>query len=289
MTTVIATDLDRTLIYSMAAIRSTGPAGIPPLLCVEWLDGQELSFMTVAAATWLERCRSAAVLVPTTTRTLAQFARIELPGGPAPFAVTSNGGHLLVDGESDREWHSGVRRRIAASGAGLAEVVRELDVRANGGWVLNRKTADDLFCYLVVDLVTLPPTFLHDWTAWCNERGWVVSMQGRKIYALPRGLTKEAAVAEVLSRTGAGTLLAAGDGALDAGFLAMAAACIRPPHGELAETDWQAAHVEVAATPGVLAGEEMSRWLAERVGWRSDAEPSIITAIGTGPAGVGSS
>jgi len=92
-----------------------------------------------------------------------------------------------------------------------------------------------------------------------------VSMQGRKIYALPRALTKEAAVAEVRSRAGAGRLIAAGDGALDAGFLTMADAAIRPPHGELAEIGWQAPTVAIAQAIGVLAGEEIVRWLAERL------------------------
>ena len=270
MTTVIAADLDRTLIYSMAAIESTSPPGcIPPLRCVERLDGREISYMTVPAATWLLRCRTVAALVPTTTRTLAQFARVALPGGATRFAVTSNGGHLLVDGASDPAWRRSVDRRLAADGVGLVEIVDRLDRQAAGSWVLNRKTADGLFCYLVVDLATLPPAFLPSWTAWCYERGWVVSMQGRKIYALPRGLTKEAAVAEVLDRAGGTALVAAGDGALDAGFLTMAAAAIRPPHGELAESGWQAAHVQVATTSGVLAGEEMSQWLAERAGWRT--------------------
>ncbi len=91
-------------------------------------------------------------------------------------------------------------------------------------------------------------------------------MQGRKIYALPRGLTKEAALGEVRRRTGATRLLAAGDGALDAGFLTMADAAIRPPHGELADTGWRAAHVQVTEAIGVLAGEEISRWLAAQLG-----------------------
>ena len=77
-------------------------------------------------------------------------------------------------------------------------------------------------------------------------------MQGRKIYALPRGLTKEAALVEVMQRTGADRLLAAGDGALDAGFLAMADAAIRPPHGELDEIGWRVAHLTVASTSGCL-------------------------------------
>jgi hypothetical protein len=286
LTVVVASDLDRTLIYSMAAIESTSIAGdIPPLLCVERLDGRDISYMTVAAGHWLERCRSRALLVPTTTRTLAQFARVMLPGGPTPFAVTSNGGHLLVHGVNDPDWRRAVDHRLAAEGAELAEIADGLDRRATGSWVLNRKTADDLFCYLVVDLVALPPDFLAEWTAWCNDRGWVVSMQGRKIYALPRGLTKEAAVAEVLVRTGGTTLLAAGDGALDAGFLSMADAGIRPPHGELAESGWHAAQVDIASTPGVLAGEQMSRWLAVRAGWHPPLQQAMIHQSPSGEDG----
>ena len=266
-TTIVATDLDRTLIYSMAAIASTmAPDEIPPLVCVETLDGREQSFMTERAARWLRRCRSQALLVPTTTRTLAQFARVQLPGGPTSFAVTSNGGHLLVDGRSDDDWRRRVEQRIADDGPGLAEVVAQLDRMADGDWVLNRRTADNLFCYLVVDLLTLPAGFLAEWTTWCSDRCWTVSMQGRKIYALPRGLTKEAALSQVVERAGGTRLIAAGDGALDAGFLSMASAAIRPPHGELAETNWQATNLTIADTPGVLAGEEICHWLARSAG-----------------------
>ena len=54
MATVVATDLDRTLIYSRAAIDSVmAPEDVPALLCVELLDGREQSFMTARAARWL--------------------------------------------------------------------------------------------------------------------------------------------------------------------------------------------------------------------------------------------
>jgi hypothetical protein len=267
VSTVVATDLDRTLIYSRAAVDSViQPGEVPPLRCVEMLDGREQSFMTVPAAQWLTLIGSAAVLVPVTTRTSAQFARVMLPGGGTRYAVTSNGADLVVDGAIDAEWRRGVEARIAGDGAPLAEINDGLDRRATGPWVRGRKVADNLFCYLVVDQTTLPASFLDDWTGWCAQRGWVVSMQGRKIYALPRGLTKEAALGEVMGRSGATRLLAAGDGALDAGFLTMADAAIRPPHGELAETGWRAAHVQVAEATGVLAGEEITRWLAAQLG-----------------------
>ena len=260
--TLVATDLDRTLIYSRAAIE-TANAGddVGPLRCVEWLDGHELSFMTEVAAGWLETISDTADLVPITTRTPAQFARVQLPGGTTRYAVTSNGGHILVDGEPDLDWRLAVLTRIAGDGSALAEVLVGLQQQAADDWVLNRKVADGLFCYLVVDLARLPPEFLDSWTDWCAARGWVVSMQGRKIYALPRSLTKESALAEVGRRSSAGRLLAAGDGALDAGFLAMADAAIRPPHGELAELNWQAPDVRIADAYGVLAGQEITRWL----------------------------
>jgi len=260
--TLVATDLDRTLIYSRAAIE-TANAGddVGPLRCVEWLDGHELSFMTEDAAGWLETIGSTADLVPITTRTPAQFARVQLPGGTTRYAVTSNGGHILVDGEPDLDWRLAVLTRIAGDGSALAEVLVGLQQQAADDWVLNRKVADGLFCYLVVDLARLPPEFLDSWTDWCAARGWVVSMQGRKIYALPRSLTKESALAEVGRRSSAGQLLAAGDGALDAGFLAMADAAIRPPHGELAELNWQAPNLRIAGAYGVLAGQEITRWL----------------------------
>ena len=71
------------------------------------------------------------MLVPVTTRTLAQFARVQLPGG-GRYAVTSNGGHLVVDGVADADWRRGVEARIAGDGASLAEIGDGLDRRAAG-------------------------------------------------------------------------------------------------------------------------------------------------------------
>jgi hypothetical protein len=266
VTTLVATDLDRTLIYSAAASGIAAGSAGPGLVCVERLEGREQSFMTAAAHDRLAAVRRAAVLVPTTTRTPAQYARVRLPGGPAPYAVVSNGGHILVDGEPDPGWRAAVDQRVARSGTGLAEVIAHLEEVAAGPWVRSRRIADDLFTYLVVDVAATPRPFLRELTGWCGDRGWVVSMQGRKIYALPAGLTKEAALREVIGRVGATRMLAAGDGALDAGLLTMADDGIRPGHGELYDSGWQAPHVRVTANVGVLAGEEIVRWFAEEVG-----------------------
>ncbi|MGW8376343.1 HAD family hydrolase [Streptomyces sp. ODS28] len=256
---LIASDLDRTLIYSAAALALTGPdAEAPRLLCVEVYGGKPLSYMTEAAAALLPQVADRAVFVPATTRTREQFGRIRLPGRPPRYAVCANGGHLLVDGESDPGWHAQVQARIAAECAPLEEVRAHMLSSADGGdWLLKERVAEDLFAYLVVDRERLPETWVKELAGWAEPRGWTVSLQGRKIYAVPRPLTKSAAVAEIARRTGATRIRAAGDALLDADMLLAAEAGWRPGHGELAEEGWHAPHITALEERGVAAGERM--------------------------------
>jgi hydroxymethylpyrimidine pyrophosphatase-like HAD family hydrolase len=110
-----------------------------------------------------------------------------------------------------------------------------------------------------VDRSLLPDSWVKELAAWAEERGWTVSLQGRKIYAVPKPLTKSAAVAEVARRTGAARVLAAGDSLLDADLLLGADRGWRPGHGELAGTGWSAPHVTALAEHGVAAGEAILR------------------------------
>lgn len=260
---LVASDLDRTLIYSAAALQLTmADAEAPRLLCVEIYERRPLSYMTETAAGLLEDLARGTVFVPTTTRTREQYFRIHLPG-PAPrFAICANGGHLLVDGESDPVWHTQVRERLAASCAPLGEVREHLLAAADPAWLLKERIAEDLFAYLVVDRALLPDGWVKDLSEWADERGWTVSLQGRKIYAVPRPLTKSAAVREVARRSGAEMTLAAGDSLLDADLLLAADRGWRPGHGELAGTGWSAPHVETLTETGVAAGEEILRRLS---------------------------
>ncbi|MFD6329735.1 HAD family hydrolase [Streptomyces niveus] len=260
---LVASDLDRTLIYSSAALQLAMPdAEAPRLLCVEIYERRPLSYMTETAAGLLEDLAGGTVFVPTTTRTREQYFRIHLPG-PAPrFAICANGGHLLVDGESDPDWQSQVRDRLAESCAPLKEVREHLLAAADPAWLLKERIAEDLFAYLVVDRALLPEGWVKELSEWAGRRGWTVSLQGRKIYAVPRPLTKSAAVREVARRTGAELTLAAGDSLLDADLLLAADRGWRPGHGELADTGWSAPHVETLTETGVAAGEEILRRLS---------------------------
>ncbi|MFJ7999059.1 HAD family hydrolase [Streptomyces sp. NPDC096310] len=260
--TLVASDLDRTLIYSAAALQLPMPdAEAPRLLCVEVYESRPLSYLTETAAALLDRLARTTVFVPTTTRTREQYGRIRLPGPAPEFAICANGGHLLVDGVSDPDWRDEVAARLAAECAPLDEVRAHLSATADPEWLLKERVAEDLFAYLVVDRALLPEGWVKELADWAGERGWTVSLQGRKIYAVPRPLTKSAAVREVARRTGAGLTLAAGDSLLDADLLLAADRAWRPGHGELAEGNWRAPRVDVLAHTGVAAGEEILRRL----------------------------
>ncbi|MFF4962432.1 HAD family hydrolase [Streptomyces sp. NPDC001222] len=257
---LVASDLDRTLIYSSAALALTMPdARAPRLLCVEVHESKPLSYMTETAAQLLTELGDRTVFVPTTTRTRKQYQRINLPGPTPPYAICANGGHLLVDGVSDHDWYTAVLARLAEECAPLAEVRDHLAATADPAWVRKHRAAEDLFVYLVVERELLPEEWVKELAVWAENRGWTVSLQGRKIYAVPKPLTKSAAMREVARRTGASLTLAAGDSLLDADLLLAADLGWRPGHGELADADWTAPGISALPERGVAAGERILR------------------------------
>ncbi|CAN3980483.1 HAD family hydrolase [Kitasatospora purpeofusca] len=285
---VVASDLDRTLIYSNRALALDVPDRLAPrLLSVEVHDGKALSFMTEEAAALLVELAREAVLVPATTRTRAQYERVNLPGPTPgwvpPYAICANGGRLLVDGVPDEDWQTEMAGRLAEGAAPLAEVVDHLALCADPEWTHKRRVADELFAYLVVERAELPTGWITELTGWCAERGWSVSLQGRKVYAVPTPLSKSAALAEVVRRVGPSTVLSAGDSLLDADLLLAADAAWRPGHGELADTGWTAPGVTALDEIGVAAGEEIARRFLARVRGEAGAPvpaPAPAPALG---------
>ncbi|MET9729614.1 HAD family hydrolase [Streptomyces sp. NPDC006458] len=260
MPVLVASDLDRTLIYSSAALALTMPdARAPRLLCVEVHESRPLSYLTETAAGLLTELGDAAVFVPTTTRTRKQYQRINLPGPVPKYAICANGGHILVDGVSDPDWQASVTARLADECAPLEEIRAHLEVSADPAWVRKHRIAEDLFAYLVVERELLPEEWVKELAVWAENRGWTVSLQGRKIYAVPKPLTKSAAVREVARRAGADLTLTAGDSLLDADLLLVADQGWRPGHGELADVDWTAPMITALPERGVLAGERILR------------------------------
>lgn len=270
MSVLVASDLDGTLVYSA---RSSALAAAA-LTCVERIDGVPAGFMTGAAVSGLFRLAERTTFVPVTSRAPEQLARVTLPR--SRYAVAANGGLLLVDGVAEPSWSAAVVARLAGA-AGLDEVWRHMADACRPQWTAALRNVAGLFCYAVVRAESLPGGFVATESAWAASRGWRVSAQGRKVFWVPRQLTKSAAVAEIARRVGAGTLLAAGDSLLDLDLLAGADLGIRPRHGELAAAGWTAPHVAVTAGVGARAGEQIVEWFAAAAATDSAATNSAAT------------
>ncbi|WP_222433451.1 HAD family hydrolase [Arthrobacter sp. UKPF54-2] len=281
---MVASDLDRTLIYSANSMSLVGSDHLAPRMVVaEVYDAAPLSFMTRAAEGLLEWVAEQSVFVPVTTRTQAQFSRVQLPRAGQGYAVTTNGAVLLHDGEPDADWSRHMQRSLGSVCAPLDVVLGHLTGSAAHPAILRIRTAEDCFIYGIVDRDALTDAYLEELGAWCDARGWTTSLQGRKLYCVPVPITKEAAVAEVRRRTGAGLLVAAGDSRLDAGILELADVAIRPAHGELESDGFSRPNLTVTSTSGVLAGEEIARFFRDILTGTGNST-SIIASRETSPA-----
>lgn len=275
--TITAFDLDRTLIYSAS---SQGDAAtLPPLRVVEHFEGEPLSRMTKKAWTMLDGLMDLAKVVPVTTRTQAQYERVHLPQTPH-YAICANGGILLIDGVRDPAWDTWTRKVIALS-APLVEMAALMEQVADEPWVKKVRVAEDLFCYLVAShRRDIPGKWLRKFTEQANDMGWSVSVQGRKVYAVPEGLSKASALMRLrdlldAAHDGPVQVYSTGDSLLDGPMMEASDAAIRPAHGELHDQGWDAHGVAVTSLSGAMAGEQIIEWMTERA---HDAAPTTDVA-----------
>lgn len=260
---MVACDLDQTLIYSansMALQCSDGSA--PAMVVAEVYEGAPLSFMTRTAWDVLERLVHETIFVPVTARTVQQFRRVNIPGRDTGYAVTTNGAVLLHNGVPDSGWTHLTQNAVADNCAPLGEIYERLLGPTKPAAILRGRVAEETFVYSIVKRDELSVDYLDELTAWCQERGWKTSLQGRKLYCVPSPVTKEAALAEVRRRHPVDMLVAAGDSKLDAGILQLADVAIRPAHGELDQAPFFLSHLAVTSSSGIMAGEEILRFAA---------------------------
>ncbi|MGI4896501.1 MAG: hypothetical protein ACRYF3_15455 [Janthinobacterium lividum] len=265
-----ASDLDQTLVFSARSAQ----ADVAGLVAVEEFEGRVISYVTPGAWDTLADLVASRRFVPVTTRTPEQYARIRWPHASPGYAVCANGGVLLVDDLADEDWAGQVRENLASSAsvsdvhAVLQSLADELRTAAPGSEEPAVRTVAGLFAYVVLragQREELEGARLGDLTAVLDGWGYRVSLQGRKLYAVPRPLTKSAAVAEVVRRCGADGFVSAGDSLLDVDLLVAAQASRRPRHGELLRAGWEHPGADVTRATGAAAGAEIAGWLLSQL------------------------
>ena len=136
---ILLTDLDGTLIFSASLKSETD------LIC-EYKDGVPISCITQKQS---ELLPSLSGIIPVTTRSIEQYTRIHIPNFSPEFALTDNGGNLLINGIPDPQW---AERSLALTEEAAAELAvcraalehdpdRNFEIRMVDGLFLFTKTA----------------------------------------------------------------------------------------------------------------------------------------------------
>lgn len=213
---IFCSDLDNTLIYSYK--HEIGEKK----QCVEVYQGREISFMTEKSYALLHAIREKVLFVPVTTRTVEQYERIHL-GFAAEYALTCNGGILLVQGEEEEAWYQKSLELISGARAELEKAYRYLEadkdrnfeVRDIRGLFLFTKSEKPLGTIERMRAV-LDPALVD---VFCN---------GVKVYVLPKELNKGKAVRRFRERVGVELIVAAGDSSFDVPMLEAADRALAP-------------------------------------------------------------
>lgn len=213
--TLLLTDLDNTLLYSHKHAQEGD-------VCIEYLNGERQGFMTKQTVSMLEHLPDDLLLIPVTSRSIAQYRRILWPARPPKLAVCANGAVLLRDGEIDAQWSADSRKIIDPCMEALLELQAFALDRQIG---LRARMVDEAYLFISC----ADPESARAAAAQISPPDSVQpQLLGRKLYYIPKGLDKGFAAKKLKERLGARLVLSAGDSEMDLPLLAQADVALTP-------------------------------------------------------------
>ncbi|MCP1135763.1 hydrolase [Paenibacillus polysaccharolyticus] len=261
---IYASDLDQTLVYSR---RSMGVGeDAPGLVPAEWIRGELSAFMSAETLNQLMTLPKDILFIPVTTRTVAQYQRIQIFQQEVipSYAITSNGGNILMNGKVDPSWNEHVRSKLQEHSATAAEVRQIFDDVLNKEWVVRERLCDELFFAFVIHRDLMPVEEVTEKIKRVESLGWEASIQGRKLYLVPSAVNKRAAVEHIRYQIGDVPVVASGDSLLDRCLLDFADYAIAPRHGELyreKQRNPETVHYQFTEQSGIFAADEILKYV----------------------------
>ncbi len=266
---ILASDLDRTLIYSTAAIDQLSQYETDELYTAEIYEGKPFSFMTKKASILADELIMRDLLVPVTTRIRRQYDRITLSSLKKPkWAVIANGAEVLRDGVVDKVWHEHISDQLKNCAASIEDVENEIEQFMDTPWLIRKRTADSWFIYLIINRELLESGTIETINAIAEKNSWQISIQGRKLYLVPNPVNKMSAISYVCEQQNVKCFVAAGDSLLDQSLVDAADIGFIPAHGELYNRyicgDYKNDELKITEESGIRAGEEILRYALQR-------------------------
>ena len=220
---IFNTDLDNTMIYSYK--HDIGEDKI----CAEIYQGREISFVTSKTAQLLKEVNDTVLLVPTTTRTLEQYNRIDLGIGTPKLALVCNGGVLLENGIENEEWYNESVRLTENTRDELTLSEKILQNDENRSFEI--RNIRGLFVFTKSDE---PEKSVENLKNMLDTEKVDVFNNGVKVYVVPKTLSKGKAIDRLRDKLMPELIISAGDSEFDITMLNSSDLPIAPR--ELADT-----------------------------------------------------
>lgn len=201
---ILCTDLDNTIIYSYK--HDIGNEKMN----VELYKEREISFITKQTFELLKKVKEEFLVIPTSTRTIEQYERIDLKIGTFKYALVCNGSVLLVDGKKDKDWYEESLRLAKPSNL---EVKKALEYLENDKRrIFELRHIEDLFVFTKCDEAE---TVVNELRKYLDKSLVNVFNNKEKVYVLPTSLSKGKAIERLRKYLKAEFIIAAGDSEFD--------------------------------------------------------------------------
>lgn len=209
---ILFSDLDRTIIHSSKFLKES----LNPEIVEFNKDKKPISYMEKEALLLLNELSNNLLFIPVTTRSLEQYKRIDLKIKPL-YSITSNGGIILKNNEPLKSWDDFIKNNI--SNKNYIEIKNKL--KSINKYLTRELTfIDNVFFFSKInDNNLFELNYELDNILKCYD--WTYTIQGNKIYIMPKFISKENAINYILQNelSRDNFIITAGDGKLDYNFV----------------------------------------------------------------------
>jgi len=225
---IYASDLDQTLIYSRKWIKGLENE----VSIIEEKDGEIISYIHNNAKEELIELSNKNIFIPVTTRTLEQYNRIDFSFLCVKYAITTNGGYILENGKVNKEWQNKINSELSKYPS-IKDMKKKLKKLLKLDSVKKFRIADEMFFYIVVDEEMFEHELIKEYKKEFENNNWTIVDQGKKIYFMPKVLSKGNALKFLKERLGSKYVVSSGDSILDLSLKEVSNDFLIPGHSKI--------------------------------------------------------
>ena len=221
---IFATDLDKTMIFNKKYVNESI---IDKVQLVEAINQSPVSYMSKSAITKLKELNKKIQIIPTTTRSLEEFYNVKTFEF-CKYAIVSNGGIILEDNKIMQEWEEHINNILKDYKKDFENIINLL--KESGITTSEPKVLDNIFVFSRIEDKKNCIIFLNKII---NKEKFNYCIQRKKLYIIPKEITKANAVNFLKKKLNSNYLIVSGDSIMDKDMLDIADLPIVPQHGEL--------------------------------------------------------